>query len=218
VAAELIDAIKAGEQDRALELLGQDSAVADERDENGVSALMLSRYHGLDAEVVGALRRARTDLDVFEAATLGELDRLRELLDADPSLATARSSDDGTALHFAAFFGQPEAAAFLVERGADVHAVASTFGNVTPLHSAAAAPSREIVRMLLDAGADANARQGGGFTALQAAAQNGDPAMARDLLDHGADPSAATDDGRTVLSIAEEKGHEEVVALLRGQL
>ena len=71
--------------------------------------------------------------------------------------------------------------------------------------------------MLLEAGADANARQGGGFTALQAAAQNGDPEMARDLLDHGADPTAATDDGRTALSIAEEQGHEEVAALLRAE-
>jgi uncharacterized protein len=215
MAAQLIDAIKAREKDRALELLAQDRSVAEERDENGVSALMLSRYYGMDDDVVGTLRKARDDLDVFEAATFGELDRLRALVDADGSLVTARSSDDGTALHFAAFFGQPEAAAFLVERGADVRAVASTFGNVQPLHSAAAAPSREIVHLLLEAGADANARQGGGFTALQAAAQNGDPDMARDLLDHGADPSAATDDGRTALSIAEEQGHEEVAALLR---
>jgi ankyrin repeat protein len=215
MAAELIDAIKARQKGRVLELLAQDRAVALERDENGVSALMLSHYYGLDADVVDTLRGARDELDVFEAATLGELDRLRELLDEDPTLATARSSDDGTALHFAAFFGQPQAAAILLERGADVHAVASTFGNVTPLHSAAAAPSREIVRMLLEAGADANARQGGGFTALQAAAQNGDPEMARDLLEHGADRSAATDDGRTALSIAEEQGHEEVATLLR---
>jgi ankyrin repeat protein len=161
------------------------------------------------------LAAARSDLDVFEAAAIGDVERLRGLLDPDPALAGAWSDDGFTALHFAAFFGQPQAAAILLERGADVHAVASTFGNVTPLHSAAAAPSRAIVRMLLEAGADANARQGGGFTALQAAAQNGDPEMTRDLLEHGADPSAATDDGRTALSIAEEQGHEEVAALLR---
>src|SRR5919109_1774523 len=110
MAPQLIDAIKAREKDRALELLAADSGVAEERDENGVSALMLTRYYGLDDEVVTAVRSARDELDVFEAATLGDLTRLRELLDADPSLATARSSDEGTALHFAAFFGQPEAA------------------------------------------------------------------------------------------------------------
>ncbi len=85
---------------------------------------------------------------------------------------------------------------------------------MTPLHSAAAGGSAEIVHVLLAAGADANARQNLGFTALHAAAQNGDAAMARDLLDHGA-TDEPTDDGRTALAIAEEQGHDEVAALLR---
>ncbi|HET9675114.1 MAG TPA: ankyrin repeat domain-containing protein [Gaiellaceae bacterium] len=212
--AELVQAVKDGDVSRVRELA---PANPDARDENGVSALMLSRYHGAPPELTGAVRDARTAIDVFEAATLGETDVLRELLDADATLANAWSADRATALHFAAFFGQPQTAALLVERGADVHAVSPTFGDVTPLHSAAAASaeSARIVHLLLEAGADPNARQGGGFTALHAAAQNGDTAMATDLLEHGADPTLATDDGRTPLSIAEEQGHGEVAALLR---
>ena len=68
---------------------------------------------------------------------------------------------------------------------------------------------------MLAAGADANARQNGGFTALHAAAQNGDAAMARDLLDHGAEVDPPTEDGRTALGIADEQGHDDVAALLR---
>jgi ankyrin repeat protein len=213
---QLIEAVKAGDVNRVRELAPRD---ADARDENGVSALMISRYYGAPPEVTTALRDARGDIDVFEAATLGDVDRLRELLDADASLVRAWSPDRGTALHFAVFFGQPETAALLVERGADVHAVSPTFGDVTPLHSAAAASanSTELVHLILEAGADPNARQGGGFTAMHAAAQNGDVAMATDLLDRGADPSPATDDGRTPLSIAEEQGHEDVAALLRAR-
>jgi ankyrin repeat protein len=215
MSGRLIEAIKASDADRVRALAAEDPQLVQERDEDGVSALMLTRYYGLPLDVTAQLRSERDEIDVFEAATLGEADLVRELLDADPSLVTAWSSDRATALHFAAYFAQSEAAIVLLERGADVHAVSPTFGDVTPLHSAAAGGSAEIVHALLEAGADPNARQQGGFTALQSAAQSGDHEMARDLLEHGADLSAATDDGRTALSFAEEKGHEQVAALLR---
>jgi ankyrin repeat protein len=102
----------------------------------------------------------------------------------------------------------------LVKHGADVNAVANNPMLVQPLHSAAAAGRADIVQLLLESGADANARQQGGFIALHAAAQNGDHAMVKLLLDHGADAAAATDDGRTAADIADAAGHPEVVALL----
>lgn len=211
---EFLAAIRDGNGARVRELLAADASLANARDERGVSALMLSRYHGAHDATKG-IRAVRTELDEFEAATLGDVDTLHDLLRDDPTILDARSPDDATALHFAAFFAQPEPARFLVDHGADVHAVSPTFGNVTPLHSAAAGGSAEIVHILLDAGADPNARQNGGFTALHAAAQNGDAAMARDLLDHGAAVDSPTEDGRTALAIAEEQGHDEVAALLR---
>ena len=212
---ELIAAVQAGDAERVRELVAGDPALAGTRDGNGVSVLMLSRYHGAPAEVTAALREARDDVDIFEAATLGDAKRVERWLSEDGSLLDARSPDDATALHFAAFFAQPATARLLVERGADVRAVSPTFGNVTPLHSAAAGGLAEIVHVLLAAGADPNARQNGGFVALHAAAQNGDARMARDLLEHGADPGLATADGRTALGISEEQGHKEVAALLR---
>jgi uncharacterized protein len=214
VGDELLAAVKDGNGARVRELLTADPSLAEARDKSGVSALMLSKYHGAH-DATAAIRSARAELDVFEAATLGDADRLHELLHEEPSLIDARSPDDATALHFAAFFTQPETARLLVDHGADVHAVSPTFGNVTPMHSAAAGGSAEIVHLLLEAGADPNVRQNGGFTALHAAAQNGDVAMARDLLDHGAEVDTATEDGRTALAIAEEQGNDEVAALLR---
>jgi hypothetical protein len=54
--------------------------------------------------------------DAFDAAALGDIDGLRELLDADPS-RTARWSGDGfTPLHLAAWFGHPRAAELLLAR------------------------------------------------------------------------------------------------------
>ena len=211
---EFIETVKAGDAEQVRTILEQNPALAEARDENGVSALMLTRYYHANDLLTHAVRAARRDVDLFEAATLGEVDRLRELLDANPSLVRAWSSDHATALHFAAFFAQSDAALLLLEHGSDVGAVSPTFGNVTSLHSAAAGGSREIVHALMEADANPNARQEGGFTALHSAAQNGDEEMARDLLEHGADPTLATDDGRTAAAIAKEKGHEALAALL----
>jgi uncharacterized protein len=209
----VIDAIKGGDAERVREVLKNEPERAEERDENGVTALMLARYYGVDA--LDAIRDARsTPLDVFEAATVGDLGRLNDLLDADPELARARSSDDGTPLHFAAFFNQPEAAKVLIDRGADVEAVASTFGDVRPLHSAVAGSNTQTVLDLLAKGADPNARQGGGFTPLHGAAQNGDREAIEALLAKGADPDAKTEKGETAADFATDKGHDWAVPLL----
>jgi len=214
MANRLIEAIKAQDSGRVAALLAEQPELAEERGDDGVSPLMLAHYYGVDAELIRSARRS--PLDVFEAATVGDLDRLRELLLAEAGLVTARSSDDTTALHFAAFFGQPEAALLLIEEGADPHAVSETFGSVTPLHSAAAVGNRDAVRALLDAGADPNARQQGGFTALHAAAQNGDEELAEELLARGADASAKTDEGKTAADFATKEGHIALAARLRG--
>ena len=126
------------------------------------------------------------ELDVFEAAALGEAERLRELLNTDPALAQARSDDDFTALHYAAFFDGTETARLLLEHGADVNAFADNELGVRPLNSAAAAGKREVAVLLLQHGADPNAPTRGGFTPLDAAREHGDEELAAVLRSHGA--------------------------------
>jgi ankyrin repeat protein len=215
MASELIEAIDAGDTERIRALVRERPETAEERNDDGVSALMLARYRDLDA--VEAIRAARTELDVFEAATLGDVERLRELLDADPSLANAWSPDRTNPLHFAAFFAQPEAARLLLDRGAEPNAVAGSFGHVQPLHSAAAGRSAEIVALLLEAGADPNALATASFarvTPLGTCAFTNAVGVARVLLEHGADPSIAEDDRLTPLAAAQANGFDELAALL----
>jgi uncharacterized protein len=163
-----------------------------------ISPLLQALYEGRTDEA-RAIAASRSDLDVFEAAAIGDVERLRELLEGDASLAAAWSEDGFTPLHFAAFFGHPDAAKLLVERGADLEARSTNeqFAlDAAPLHSASAAGQLEVCRVLLDAGADVNAVQHGGYTALLDAAANKNQELVDFLLERGADADARLDDGR----------------------
>ena len=152
---------------------------------------------------------------VFEAAAFGRVGRLRELLSEQPDLARSWSEDGFTPLHLACFAGGAEATRLLVERGADLEALArASFAQVRPLGTAAFSGDRESAAVLLEAGADPNGRGESGFTPLHSAAQNGDLEFVRLLLRHGADAGATSSDGRTPADLAREAGHEECAALL----
>jgi hypothetical protein len=70
------------------------------------------------------------------------------------------------------------------------------------------------VRVLLDAGANANTRDAAGLTALMRAAEGGHRAVVEALLAYGADPTFLAPDFRTAASIAEAAGHVDLVRLL----
>ena len=183
------------------------------RDAEGVSALMRARYR-CDRGMIEAVQSRVPEMDLFEAAAAGDLDRLTELL-SDRSLPVAAPSGDGfTALHFAAFFGRAEAARLLVVHGADVDARGTGWMTGTPLHSAASGKHTEVVGVLLEAGADPDVRQSGGWTPLHSAAHNGDAASVRLLLDAGADPAVTNDEGTSALEMAQASGDDATVAAI----
>jgi ankyrin repeat protein len=153
-------------------------------DNASVSGILDALYRG-DRDEAARLG-ADAELDVLEAAALGEASRVQELLAADAELTALRSSDGFTALHYAAFFGTPETAAALLDAGADPGAVAQNEMQVQPLHSAAAVDANETARLLLDAGADPNAEQQGGFKPIDAAVQNGNDELYALLVERGA--------------------------------
>ncbi len=209
-----MDYIRSGDAAGLKELLAGDPSLAEGVDDAGVSLLLQARYRG-ENELVEILRAAKPSLDLFEASALGDVTRVVELLDAEPYRVSEQAPDGFTALHLAAFFGQPSAAQILLDRDADVNAEADNSSQVQPLHSAAAGRDARGVQVLLDGGADVDARQRGGWTPLTAAAQNGDLDIVRALLATGADPSLRTDDGRSSFDLAEAEGHAEVLSALR---
>jgi uncharacterized protein len=214
---DLFEAIEAGDDARVDALLEADPALASSPDASGVSALMRALYR-FDKPLIETVKRRVDALDIFEAAAFGEVDRLTELLSDEPSLVTSYSGDGFTALHFAAFFGRYEAAALLIERGAEVDAFGRGWMTGTAMHSAVSRLQSDVVRILLEAGANPNVRQSAGWTPLHAAAMNGDVISVELLLASGADPTATNDEGRSVIDLATEKGDEATVDLIRSAL
>jgi ankyrin repeat protein len=172
--------LQAGDADGLGRILQQDPAHAEARDSAGVSLLMHSLYRGRRdlAELIASKKEA---LDIFEAAALGRLDRVRQCLPDARSAINSRSKDGFTALHFACFFGQPDAARLLLERGAPVNARQQA--GWVPIHAAAQNGDRPLVELLLQHGADPKLVNDQGKTSAMVAREKGHAEIAA-LLEH----------------------------------
>lgn len=177
--------------------------------ENDGSALLLAVYRG-DADAVAAILATGPELDIFEAAAVGDVDRIRALVDADPALARAFAPDGFHPLGLAAFFKHPKVVTLLIAVGGDVSAPSRNAMKVTALHSAIAGQDRESTLALIAARADVNVAQQDSFTALHEAAQNGDREIVDALLAAGADPYPALSDGSRPADLARKHGHADL--------
>jgi ankyrin repeat protein len=152
------------------------------------------------ARIRKALREAGAKDDLYTVIRAGEVEELRALLKADPSLARADNSLGGP-LFVAARSGRVEVTKLLLEYGADPNKVNSA-GN-TPLWFAAQSPARPasdriaVMKLLLDAGADLHARCEDGTTALHFAAWRGPVEVVEFLLSRGARAWMTDDKDRT---------------------
>lgn len=176
---------------------------------------VLSALYAGKGDEARALADGRA-LDACEAAAMGDGGALFAALRASDDAHAMFSGDGWTPLHLAAFFGRDECTALLLTAGAS-HATLSrnSTGN-TPLHAALAGMTNpSLVKRLIAAGADVNARGELGITPLHLAASRGDGALCDLLVSHGADLSAQMTDGTTVSGIAEARGHGELAARLQ---
>ena len=180
--------------------------------------MLAAVYRGDRAAVDRVLAEGATPT-LCEAAALGDAPRVRMLARAEPAALARRSPDGWPALHLAAHFGHGDAVDALLEARADVRAYSDNHEANTALHAALAGRGGlRVVSRLLAAGADVNARAGGGYTPLHIAAFDGDAALLNTLLAHGADAEARADDGKTALAIADERGHTLAARRLRGEM
>jgi ankyrin repeat protein len=186
----LIEAARNRDRQLVRTLLSQRADV-NVRAEDGVTALLWAA-HWNDLETAGLLTRAGADVNVAnvfgttplsEACVNGSAALVDLLLKAGANPNT-RIGTGETPLMTCANSGSTDAVRMLVAGGADVNA-AEPVGKQTALMWAAAERHPKVVSMLIEVGADVQARSKKGFTALHFAARQGDIETTRVLLAAG---------------------------------
>jgi ankyrin repeat protein len=211
---EVCDIIRSGKNDQLQVLLDETPALAGQKTDQGISILAYACYCR-NARAVEILREKKKNLDVFEAACVGDLSVLKSELSGQAGALNAYSADGFTLLGLSCFFGHAEVAEFLVQKGADVNRASNNSFKVAPIHSACSISNYTITDMLLRHGADPNTKQQAGVTPLHEAAHNGRTDLVQLLIDYGADVNVKTDGGQTPLAMAKEKSFVETAALLQ---
>jgi uncharacterized protein len=213
--------IQTGETAEIASAVEADPALVEARDTEGVSALLWSVYAGrpkVRDYLLAHLAARGILLDLFEAAAVGDVLRIEDILTADPGAGHAFTGDGWTALHLGAAFGTPEAADMLLQHGAPVDAISRNAQRNQPLHAAVAlSRNAETVRLLLAHGADPNAVQVGGFTPLFSAGTANRRDLAAVLIENGARAHHRCDLEKTAADFARERGHAELADWLDAQ-
>lgn len=210
----LLKLIQQGETAEIASIVEANPELAEWRDAQGVSALLWSVY--LSQPLIrDFLLSQLEDIDIFEAAAIGDAARLSGHLLEHPALVNAYSPDGWTPLHLSSAFAGPEAVQILIDNRADVNHFSRNPQHNQPLHSCLAlSKNLTIAEILLEEGADPDGKQAGGYTPLiQAAVAN-----RRDLVDllltYGASTKTACDWGKTAAAYARERGHHELAEYL----
>jgi len=233
-AAGLVDAVKSGDRSTAIALLQQKVNV-NAAESDGTTALHWAVQRD-DLDLVDRLIKAGANVNakndygsspMSEAALNGKAAIIDRLLKAGADVESA-NSDGQTALMVIARSSNVDAAKLLLSRGAKVNAV-EKFHEQTALMWACAQSQPAMVRVLVDAGADVNARSrvnnwerqvtaearaiarpSGGLTPLLYAARQGCTECVKILAEAGADLDLGDPDNVSPLLMASLNGRWEV--------
>lgn len=177
--------------------------------------------------------------EFLDAATSGDVSKVKTMLHSDPSLARAKDENGVSVIMKAMYYGKKDVVDALLESGVelDVFEAAATghterlldliakdasltnaysVDGFTPLGFATFFGRQEVVKTLLEAGADVNAasRESMKVTPLASAAAAKQTEIARLLIAHGANVNARAAGGHIPLHEAAANGNVELVKLL----
>ena len=156
--------------------------------------------------------------EFVKAAQNGDLNEVKRLFALNPDIINEFDREHDTAIMKACRDCHAvKVVAFLLENGANINdREYRDLIDQTPLIIASQNGCTDIVRMLLDAGANIEHKNDQGENALISAVQEGHIDTVKLLLDAGADINQANSDGETALELAIRlKQKKELIELLR---
>jgi hypothetical protein len=183
-------------------------------------ARYVARYWTQHARTSGMLSKQQQDLsvEVFTRNTTAFMAWMRFFDIENPwiSAPNIRRTFDRvpTALYVASHEGLGHAVSAVLSAGADVNAEGGVHSYGTALEAAAVGGHKEVVQVLVEAGAYIDAQGGAYGTALQMAAAGGYKEVVQVLVEAGADIDAQGGGYSTALQEAAAGGHKEVVQVL----
>merc|ERR1739838_623792 len=162
---------------------------------------------------------------IFELAHKGEVDLLQKALEDKTNIESARlinnKVEGTTPLIIACRLGNLMMVKYLIEtRAADLKLCGSVnfdgevIEDAPPLWCASAAGHLEVVKCLVENGADTNCRTKTNSTPMRAACFDGHQEIVIYLIEHAADIEISNRHGHTCLMIACYKGHANIVEIL----
>ena len=173
------------------------------------------------------IAKAPSDATALPADGEGrEIQRIQQMIQNSPDLINAPEpmSSLWTPLVKVAYLGWLNAAAFLLDHGADVNGVATDvaqtsemrdFGKITPIVAAVAAGNKAMTQFLIEHGANVNFKgPNNGVTPLHLAARKGFQAVVEVLLANHADVNAKDNARQTPLFAAVQGGQIKIIHML----
>lgn len=205
--------LKTRDTDQLSAFIQANPRVLDSLTEQGISGLLLLAYHQLP-DVLAKAIALKESLTYHEAIACGSIEEVQKHINKSPSLIHTFSPDGFPPLSLACYFGHVPIAQYLLDNGADIHAVATNGSQIQALHAAVAKNVYDLCVSLLEKGAQVNATQIKGVTPLHSAVHRGNAKIVQLLLEYGALVDAEMENGDTPLVIAQREGHLEIVLLL----
>jgi uncharacterized protein len=140
----------------------------------------------------------------------GDIAMMELFLNRGADINRANAEGEQALMH-AAWQGHLEAVRWLLARGAQLNRIDREW---SALHYAVFAGREDVARLLMEQGADVNARSTNGSTVLMMAAREGHESLAHTLLARGADVSLRNDAGDTAMSWSVSHGNLDLARTL----